>query len=143
VASDGDRFIVVWRNRKSPSTALSAAIVGADGTVGKQTLLPAPFRAMKYSQHVVTWDGSTFVVAYSVCPGRPDDCRSNRDWAVNLIRVAADGTVLDGHPVVVDAAERHPSISAGPNGALLVYDRFAADAHSGGVVRVFARLVQG
>ena len=62
---------------------------------------------------------------------------------MKLIRVAADGTVLDEQPVAVDAAEQHPSITAGPGGALLVYDRFAADVRSGGVVRVFARLVQG
>jgi hypothetical protein len=146
VASDGDRFLVVWRNRHSRSTALSAAIVGPDGTVEKRAILPAPFQGMKYSQHQVAWDGSSHVVAYTVCAGNAYDCRHGRSWDVSIIRVAADGTVLDDQPVKVDDSsfpEQHPAITTGPDGALLVYDRYAADTRTGGVTRVFARLLRG
>ena len=89
-ASDGRQFIAVWVDQRIDSR-IYMNIVGPRGELVTESGVLLSGSQRRCSHPAVVWNGTTYVVAWSHhVPGA--------GWRISIVRVSADGQVLDATP---------------------------------------------
>ncbi len=107
VAFDGTNYLVVW-DRGAPSEGVAAARVSPTGVVLDPTPIPIVTNATVTGPRVSAGNGSS-LVAWATCSSQCD-ASPTTPAIFDIVgkRVASDGTVLDGSPIVMATTAQGP-----------------------------------
>lgn len=108
-ASNGGDFFVAWSAHSRGKSRVRGAILRADGSVASRVLLNES-EAFKNSVRAV-WTGSLYAVLWAESVPLAGGKSKRSKSTVRMVRVTADGVVLDSQPVVVTETVGDPLAS--------------------------------